>query len=171
MAAAQPSFSGQDFSLQRDKNRFVLPPQFRKALKARNEDGGATMLLMKHSEYECLIGFADDHVASLNARIDREEELAARNGKDFDRFKRSMEVHAYIPVPFDGSGRFVLLDRLRKQAKIVEGAFYNGAGDFFTMWAREEVARLDDSWANIKEACESLAEQELAKAGAKADGA
>lgn len=170
MAAAQPhTFSGQDFALQRDKNRFVLPSQFRKALKARNQDSAATMLLMKHNVYECLIGFADDHIARLNAQIDREEELASRSGRDFDRFKRSVEVHAYVSVPFDGSGRFVLPDRLSKLAKVDGQVFFNGAGDFFTMWARDEVGKLDDSWANIKDACESLAEQELAKAGAKAE--
>ena len=168
MAALKPIiYSGQDFALLRDKNRFVLPTQFRKSLKASNEDyngGKATMLLLKHDRWECLTGFGGSRITTLEAQLDREEEMASRTGRDFDREKRSVDLYTFEEVPFDGSGRFVIPEGLAAMAGIEDQAFFQGGGQFFTIWSPAELARMGDDWANAKAACERLAARELAKA-------
>lgn len=170
MASTPLKFSGQDFSLQRDKNRFVLPAQFRKALKAANADyngGKPTMLLLMHDRWECLMGFGGSRLAALDHQLEREEELAVRAGRDFDKEKRSIDLHAYETVPFDGSGRFVLPEGLAAVANIGDGIFFQGGGDFFTMWSPAELANMGDDWKNAKAACRRLAARELEKASKK----
>lgn len=170
MAAAPVIYSGQDFALLRDKNRFVLPAQFRKSLKTSNADfngGKASMLLLKHDRWECLVGFGGSRIAMLEQQLDREEEMASRTGKDFDREKRSLDLYTFEEVPFDGSGRFVIPEGLAAMAGIDDQAFFQGAGQFFTVWSPAELARMGDDWANAKAACARLAARELAKAAKK----
>jgi MraZ protein len=163
--AAQPCiFSGQDFSLQRDKNRFVLPAQFRKTLRESN-GGKSAMLLVKHDRWECLVGFGHSRVEELAAQLDREEELAARAGKEFDKEKRSLDLYTFEEVPFDGSGRFILPDNLAAMARIERRIFFQGGGAFFTMWSPDELGKMGADWANAQTACANLAAKELAKAG------
>lgn len=165
MAAAQPHiYSGQDFSLQRDKNRFVLPPQFRKTLKASNGDEKGSMLLVKHDRWECLVGFGASRIAELAAQLDREEELAARAGREFDKEKRSLDLYTFEEVPFDGSGRFVLPENLSAMASIDDQIFFQGGGAFFTAWSPAELEKMGPEWKNAKAACASLAAKELKKA-------
>lgn len=165
MAAAQPHiYSGQDFSLQRDKNRFVLPPQFRKTLRESN-GGKNSMLLVKHDRWECLVGFGASRIAELSAQLDREEELAAKAGREFDKEKRSLDLYTFEEVPFDGSGRFVLPDNLAAMAAIENQVFFQGGGTFFTVWSPAELEKLGPDWKNAKAACASLAAKELKKAG------
>ncbi|MCB2077446.1 MAG: division/cell wall cluster transcriptional repressor MraZ [Novosphingobium sp.] len=167
MAAAQPDiFSGQDFSLLRDKNRFVLPPQFRRTLRALNNDT-PSMLLLMHDEWPCLVGFAHSRVQQLEAEIDAEADLAARAGREFDREERSLELYAYEPVPFDNSGRFVLPETLAIPAEIEDQVFFRGGGKFFTIWAPHQLETMDDVkiWKNAKIVCRALAKKALEKAG------
>jgi len=75
-------YSGQAFSPAGDKNRFVLPPSFRKAVK--ESSGGRILCLDKHDRWNCLVGFGLSRNEELSAQIDREEERALRLGRDFD---------------------------------------------------------------------------------------
>ena len=170
MSAVEPQFSGQEFSLLRDKNRFVLPPKFRKWLKLSNEgseDSENRVLLLKHDRWECLIGFGESRLRTANRRLDREEQLAAEAGRDFDRDKRSLDLNTYEDAPFDSSGRFTLPEGLAIVANITDQIFYQGGGDFFTLWAPEELYRMGEDWAAAKTFCRRLAERELAKARKK----
>jgi MraZ protein len=165
MAAVQPySYSGQGFSLQRDKNRYVLPPQFRKTVK--DSSGGKPVLcLAKHERWPCLTGFGLSRIDDFVAQIDREEALAAQAGREFDRDLRQIQLHGFVEVPFDGSGRFVLPDHLAVLASIGRQVYFQGAGSFFTAWSPDELGRMGQGWEGAQAACGSLAAKEAGKGG------
>ncbi|MBY6014912.1 division/cell wall cluster transcriptional repressor MraZ [Qipengyuania gaetbuli] len=154
-------YSGQAYSPAGDKGRFVLPPVFRKALKESSD--GRVLCLMKHNKWDCLVGFGLSRKEELNDQLDREEEMAVRLGRDFDRDTRASQLFGFIEMPFDDSGRFVMPEHLRALGKIEDGLYFQGGGRFFTLWNPAELAKMDDEWAGAKAACESF----LAEAKAK----
>ncbi|MBX7527451.1 division/cell wall cluster transcriptional repressor MraZ [Qipengyuania vesicularis] len=154
-------YSGQAYSPAGDKGRFVLPPLFRKAVKESSD--GRVLCLMKHPTWKCLTGFGLSRKTELDAQLDREEELAYRAGRDFDRDTRASQLFGFIELPFDDSGRFVMPDHLRTLGKIEDGLYFQGGGRFFTLWNPAELAEMGDDWASAKAACDSF----LADAKAK----
>lgn len=147
-------YSGQAYSPAGDKGRFVLPPLFRKAVKDSSD--GRVLCLMKHPKWNCLVGFGLSRKQELDAQLDREEELAARLGNEFDRDTRAMQLFGFQEMPFDDSGRFVMPDHLRSLANIEEGLYFQGGGRFFTLWNPAELAKMGEDWAGAKAACESF---------------
>lgn len=165
MAAVQPySYSGQGFSLQRDKNRFVLPPQFRKTV-LESSGKKAVLCLAKHERWTCLVGFGLSRVDEFAAQLDREETVALSAGREFDRDLRAMQLYGFFEVPFDGSGRFVMPEHLASLARIDRQIYFQGAGGFFTAWSPDELAGMGQGWESAQAACASLAAREQAKAG------
>ena len=162
MAQGAFTYSGQGFSLQGDKTRFVLPPQFRKTVK-ESSLGGKVLCLAKHERWNCLAGFGLSRREDFAAQLDREESLAIQAGRSFDRDLRSMQLYGFSEVPFDDSGRFVIPDYLMKLANLGEQLFFQGAGAFIMVWNPEELARMGEGWEGAQAACASLA----AEAGAK----
>ena len=157
MSARQAySYSGQGFSLQRDKSRFVLPAQFRKTVK---ESSGEKLVLClaKHERWKCLTGFGLSRREDFIDQLDREEELAARTGKPFDRDLRSMQLYGFFEVPFDGSGRFVLPDHLASLAGVDKELYFQGSGAFFMLWSPAELAKMGEGWEGAQSACANLA--------------
>ena len=161
MAGSQPYiYQGQEFSLQRDKNRFVLPTLFRSTVK--ESSGGQTVLcLAAHDRWPCLVGFGLSRKEEIPQILDREQ---AMYGKDFDYEKRSFDLYNYTPIPFDNSGRFVLPDHLAAAANIDKEIYFQGAGQFLTLWDPGELAGAGDDFAAAKRVCASLAAKERAKA-------
>jgi MraZ protein len=167
MAAAQPyTYSGQGFSLLRDKGRFVLPPQFRKTVKESSQ-GAKTLCLARHDRWKCLVGFGLSRTDEFVAQLDREEERAIKTGQDFDRDLRAMQLYGFVEVPFDDSGRFVLPDHLGELAGVVDQLYFQGAGAFFTVWNPEELAAMGAGWEGPQAACRKLAAEALGKEGRK----
>ncbi len=165
MAARPHIYSGQGFSLQRDKNRFVLPAQFRGTLK--ESSGRAVLCLAKHDRWKCLTGFGLSRVDEFEEMIRLEQSYAVQSGKEFDKDKRSMDLYGFHEVPFDGSGRFVLPDALVTTANIGNQLYFHGAGSFFTAWNPDELSTMGDGWESAQAMCASLSAKELAKAGKK----
>jgi len=165
MAARPYIYSGQGFSLQRDKNRFVLPAQFRGTLK--ESSGRAVLCLAKHDRWKCLTGFGLSRVEEFGEQIEREQQLAAQAGREFDRDKRGMDLYGFHEVPFDGSGRFVLPDALVTTANVGSELYFHGAGNFFTAWNPDELAKMGEGWESAQAMCASLAKKEQAKARGK----
>jgi MraZ protein len=161
--ATQPiSYSGQGFSLQGDKGRFVLPPQFRKAVRESSES--KVLCLAKHDRWKCLTGFGLSRREEFAAQLDREESLAAQSGvKFFDRDLRAMQLNGFAEVPFDDSGRFVMPEYLIDIANIGDRLYFQGAGDFFTLWNPEELAQMGAGFEAAHAACKGLAADALAK--------
>lgn len=147
-------YSGQAYAPAGDKSRYVLPPQFRKAVKDSSD--GRVLCLAKHDRWNCLVGFGLSRREELEAQLDREEERALRMGQDFDRETRSSQLNGFVEIPFDDSGRFVMPEYLRSLANIGEGLFVQGGGRFFTLWNPVELEKMGDDWAAAKAACEAL---------------
>jgi len=149
-------FSGQGFSPKGDKDRFVLPAAFRKAV-TESSAGKNLLLVSKHATWPCLIGYGLSRREGLLAQIDREEEMASRAGQPFDRDMRYFQLFDDVEIGFDNSGRFVIPAHLRKLAGIGEAIYAQGAGPFFTLWAPEVLSQQDGpQWASAQAACASL---------------
>lgn len=155
-------YSGQAYSPAGDKNRFVLPPLFRKAV--RDSSGGRTLCLAKHDRWNCLVGFGLSRKQELEQQLDREEDKALQLGRDFDRDLRAMQLFGFVELPFDESGRFVMPDHLRTLGRVESGLYFQGAGRFFTIWNPEELARMGVEWESAQAACANLVAEGQGKA-------
>ncbi len=167
MEAARPiSYSGQGFSLLGEKGRFVLPPDFRKAVRDSGL-GERVLCLAKHPRWKCLVGFGLGRVNEFEAELDREERIALERGADFDRDLRSAQLYGFSRVPFDDSGRFVLPERFFKLGGLTGSAFFQGGGKSFTIWNPDELAKMGAGWEDAQEACAELAAQAQGGKGRK----
>jgi MraZ protein len=155
------SYSGQDFSLRGEKNRFVLPPQFRKTVKESSD--GRILCLDKHDRWPCLTGFGLSRKGDFAAQLDREEALY---GREFDRDLRATQLYGFAEVPFDDSGRFIMPEHLVDLGKVGDGLFFS-AGTFFTIWNKAELDKMGVGWEAAKAACAKLSADAHAKAAKK----
>lgn len=148
-------YSGQGFSQRGDKDRYVLPAAFRKAVTTSS--AGNVLLVSKHSSWPCLIGFGESRRSGLLAEIDREHEMAVRAGQAFDRDLRYFQLFDCCEIAFDNSGRFVIPRHLRELVGITGGIYFQGSGPFFTLWAPEVLGALaGPEWASAQAACAGL---------------
>lgn len=149
-------YNGQAYSPAGEKGRFVLPSEFRKAVK-ESSGGNRTLCLAAHGKFDCLIGFGLSRREQLNQQLDREEERAIRLGDaSFDRDVRAGQLFGFSQLPFDDSGRFVMPEHLRGLGKVEDGLYFHAAGDFFFVWAPEELKRMGPEWKSAQAACEAL---------------
>lgn len=155
------SYSGQGFSLVGEKGRFVLPPDFRKAVRDSGK-GERVLCLAKHPRWKCLTGFGLGRVAQFEDELDREERIALDRGADFDRELRAAQLYGFAQVPFDDSGRFVMPERFFKLGALNEAIYFQGGGLQFTIWNPEELAKLGTGWEDAQEACLDLHAKALA---------
>ena len=167
MEAGRPTvFSGQGFSLIGEKGRFVLPPDFRKAVRDSGE-GERVLCLARHPRWKCLTAFGLGRVDEFEAELNREEGIALERGLDYDRDFRSQQMYGFGRVPFDDSGRFVLPERYARQVGLDGAAFFQGGGKMFTIWNPDELARMGAGWQDAIEACADLQAQAMAGKGRK----
>lgn len=167
MEAGKPvTYSGQGFSLLGEKGRFVLPPDFRKAVRDSGQ-GERVLCLGKHPRWKCLTGFGLGRVEEFEAQLDREEEIALERGAEFDRDDRSRQLYGFAKVPFDDSGRFVLPERFFKLGGLEDAVFFQGGGKMFTIWNPAELAKMGAGWEDAIEACADLQAQALGGKGKK----
>ena len=148
-------YNGRDFALRGEKNRFVLPASLRKDVIA-SSGGEKVLFLARHHSWNCLIGFGASHIETFDAQLDKEEERATRLGKEFDRDALSMALYSYETVPFDSSGRFVLNTDLSEAGGVGDEAFFNGAGEFFTIWNPDELEKMGPQFEAAKIACRRM---------------
>ena len=154
-------YHGEAYSPAGDKGRYVLPPDFRNAIKQSTEDGEKTLCLARHHKWPCLVGFGVNYESQLEEQLAHEEDMAARRGEPFDRDRRRMSLFGYRKVPFDASGRFNMPEALRKRAKIDSGLYFNGMGKFFVIWAPEMLRELGEEFEDVLMDCEdAIAEAE-----------
>jgi MraZ protein len=150
--ASQPfRYSGQGFSLQRDKGRFVVPAMFRKTV--RESSGGTTLCLAKHDRWTCLVAFGKSLADGFEDLLDREAETASKAGRDFDRELRSMQLNNFVEVPFDDSGRFVLPGFLGERVGIAEQIYFQGGGDRMMLFAPDELYKMGAGFEGFQDAC------------------
>jgi len=156
-------YSGQGFSPRGDKDRYVLPPAFRKAV-TESSAGKPLLYVAKHHKWDCLVGFGESRREALMAEIDRDYTLAMQAGQAFDRDERMLQMFDCLEVSFDTSGRHVLPRHLRELVGISEAVYFQGAGPFFTLWAPAVLMAQDGpQWASAKAACAHLTASETAR--------
>ncbi|MDE2435436.1 MAG: division/cell wall cluster transcriptional repressor MraZ [Sphingomonadales bacterium] len=160
------SYSGQGFSLLGEKGRFVLSPDFRKAVRDSGK-GERVLCLTKHPRWKCLTGFGLGRVAQFEAELDREERIALERNVDFDREMRAAQLYGFAQVPFDDSGRFVMPDRFFKLGNLTDAIFFQGGGLQFTVWNPDELAKMGPGWEDAQEACADLAAKARSGKGGK----
>lgn len=167
MEAYKPyGYSGQDFSSQDEKGRFVLPLPFRKSV-ARASEGQNVLCLAKHNRWKCLTGFGTSRTDGFEIELDREESRSTTLGKDFDRDVRSGQLWTFTTVPFDDSGRFLMPEKLLGIANIGSQLYFRGGSPFFTIWNPEELAKMGEDWESDQVACALMQRDALAKAKRK----
>lgn len=165
VAGALHSYSGQALTLLGDKDRFVVPSEFRKIIKSSSGEK-RILCLAKHDRWDCLLGFGLSRIDELETQIDREEDAALRLGKEYDRELRSNQLFGFERIPFDDSGRFTMPDFIRNDGGIEDKLFFRGAGKSFTIWNPASLAKQGDEWSAAKSGCAGL----LADLAAKGKG-
>jgi MraZ protein len=161
--AAQPyQYSGQDFSLLRDKGRFVLPAMFRKVVKESSENR-SIFCIDTHPEWPCLVGFGLSRAKTFDDLLVAEEARAERTGKDFNWELRKTQLNSFRQVPFDDSGRFVMPPHLAELRGIEDQIFFQGGGDVVQMWSPARLAEMGEGWENPQAACRYFVAEALAK--------
>ena len=166
METRRVRYNGQGFSLRGEKDRFVLPPEFRKALRDSG-DGERVLCLQVHESLPALVGFGLSRESELDAQLDREEEFALQRGDAFNRQLRASQLFGFIRLPFDDSGRIVMPARFLKAARIEDALFFQGAGSEFLIFNPAELAQLGDEWNHAKIGCEDCEAQARAAKGRK----
>ena len=159
----QVIYSGQGFSLRGEKNRFVLPPAFRKSVALSSD--GKILCLGKHERWNCLTGFGLSRKPELETQIEREEDKAIARGKDFDYDLRRIQLFGFAEIPFDASGRFIMPEHLAGLGLLGEVVFFQAAGRFFTLWNPQELYRMGEGWEGAQAACRALEAESREKKG------
>ncbi|MEM7780175.1 MAG: division/cell wall cluster transcriptional repressor MraZ [Pseudomonadota bacterium] len=164
--SALGEYNGQAYTVMSDKGRFVLPPAFRKAVKA-SSDGAKTLCLAVHDKYDCLIGFGLSRIPELHAQLEKEEERAVRLSQDdFDADARAGQLFGFEQIPFDDSGRFVMPEHLKELGFVEEGLYFHGAGKFFFVWNPDQLAEMGSAFRGAQASCRA----QMAKATKKGAG-
>lgn len=161
-AKAASGYSGQGFSPRGEKGRYVLPPAFRNAIAPEAGDD-RTLCIAKHDRWNCLIGFGLARTQLFEAQLDREEDNAVRMNREFDRELRSTQLWTFSEIPFDASGRFVMPEHLADLCEIDQGICFLGGGQFFTLWAPDQLYAMGAGWEGQQAVCRKLEADAAAK--------
>lgn len=121
------------------KGRVAIPNSLRAALAANapREDGkdGGTVVVAVHPKYECLIAYDPAFVPVLKTRLDGMNEQQIERGGVYD-YNFLDRAGAAEPLPFDGSGRFILPPWEFEEfgIKASGSAAFVGSFDWITIW-------------------------------------
>lgn len=130
-------YQGKGLALVDDKGRVAIPNTLR-AILAKNaprEDGkdGGTVIIAPHPEHRCLIAYDPAYVTLLRGKLEAMDEAQKeRTGRvDYNILDRA---GAAEPLPFDGSGRFIMPAFERRYARIGSAAVFYGSFNWITIW-------------------------------------
>jgi MraZ protein len=134
--AGRGRYQGHGIGLVDDKGRVAIPAPLRATLAANaprpdGKDGG-TIVIGAHPENPCLIAYDPAYLDILADDLDRREKESLQGGRYDYNIKR--EAASGEPVPFDGSGRFIMPDFPRFHAGIEGHAFFYGQLDYIEIW-------------------------------------
>ena len=155
-------YQGKGIGLVDDKGRVAIPNALRTALakNAPRDDGkdGGSVIVAAHPDYRCLIAYDPAYTSAERARLKELDaaQFAASGRTDYNLLDRA---GAAEPLPFDGSGRFIMPGFERRYARIGQVAFFTGSFDWITIWSPQvliETPGIDDY---LKEAAAFLCEE------------
>ena len=90
--SALGEYFGQAYTAMSDTGRFVLPPAFRKAVKA-SSGGAKSLCLAVHDQHDCLVGFGLSRIDQLHTQLEKEEARAISLGQaDFNPDDRAQQL-------------------------------------------------------------------------------
>ncbi|MGE0180152.1 MAG: division/cell wall cluster transcriptional repressor MraZ [Sphingomonas sp.] len=139
------------------KGRLSVPAFIRQKIERRSDE--RLIVLARHAEIPCLIGYDSNYSAILWEESERRREKEADEGAEllvaFDR--DSGLFGSAIEVPYDPSGRILLPGRLKKRARIDDLALFVGMGGSFAVW-NPQVA-LESGPRQVRELAEDLLEE------------
>lgn len=168
MSLRPTGYGGQGFSLRGEKDRFVLPPSFRKDFADKGDE--RILCLAKHERWPCLKGFSLSLTDTFEDMLDREEEAALRRNQDFDRELRGMQLWGFTEVPFDASGRFIIPEHIAEIGDIGDALYFQGGTPFLTLWNPQRLNAMGSGWEQAQANCRALAAAAEAKAKGKSGG-
>ncbi|WP_375272114.1 division/cell wall cluster transcriptional repressor MraZ [Sphingomonas sp.] len=160
--AERVDYQGKGLGLVDDKGRVAIPNTLRGALAKNSprDDGkdGGTVIIAAHPTYRCLIaydpGFVPIHKAELKAREAADEAKEGRT--DWNILDRA---GAAEPLPFDGSGRFIMPAFERRYARIGGAAVFLGSFNWITIWSPALLLETSDVDPFIREFVEFTCEE------------
>lgn len=152
LAQGIAGYGGQGFSLRGEKDRFVLPPKLRNTIAERS--GQRVLCIGVHEKWPCLTGFGKEREEDFARILDREERRRTELGQEFDRAAYMMNLWDFEEAPFDASGRFVLPAVSGQLGGIGNALYFQGAGDYITIWNPETLlAQTDPVFAGPQARC------------------
>ncbi len=76
---------------------------------------------------------------------------------------RSVQLWGFSEIPFDASGRFILPDHLGELGGLSEAIYFQGAGNFITLWDPEQLYGMGTGWEGAQATCRKFAADAAAK--------
>lgn len=155
-------YQGKGLGLVDDKGRVAIPNTLR-AMLAKNsprEDGkdGGTVVIAPHPEYRCLIAYDPGFVSLWKAKLAAREAAHEQRSGQFD-YNILGRAGGAEPLPFDGSGRFIMPAFERRYARIGTAAIFIGAFDWITIWSPQLAMESPNLDPFIKEYVEFACEE------------
>ncbi|MGJ3629791.1 division/cell wall cluster transcriptional repressor MraZ [Sphingomonas sp. MMS24-JH45] len=144
------------------KGRVAIPNTLRAVLAQNSprEDGrdGGTVIVAPHPTYRCLIAYDPGFVPFWKAKLEGMEQaqFEASGRTDWNILDRAGGAE---PLPFDGSGRFILPAFERRYARIDDAAYFHGSFNWMMIWSPRVLMETADIDAFIKESCAFLCEE------------
>ena len=155
-------YVGKGLALVDDKGRVAIPNTLR-AILAKNaprDDGkdGGSVVVAPHPEHRCLIAYDPAYLTSLKTRL---EQLDARQLADSGRPDYNIldRAGAAEPLPFDGSGRFIMPAFERRYARIEGAAVFHGSFNWITIWSPKVLLETPGTDAFLREFVEFSCEE------------
>lgn len=168
MAEKLPGYMGEGFSLRGEKDRFVLPPDFRKTFDELGDE--RVLCITKEAELPCLIAFGLCRRPYLEDQLEEEARLARQTGTPFNYRQRVGQLLTVGKVPFDASGRFILPAKYLKVGNISDNICFMSGGQVIMLWDLDQLGAMGPEWADQYELFLASAEEARAKAAAKGKG-
>jgi MraZ protein len=128
-------YAGHGLSAIGANGRVAIPASLRTTLETNNGNSRKFVMLARHAESPCLIGFDRARLDQINARIEAEEERERTAGRDYDYHTKMRRAFGQAEeTPFDDSGRFILPSFLKTKGLLTDYAYFFAAGQFFDIW-------------------------------------
>lgn len=130
----------------------MLPAKLRNVILERS--GERVLCIGKHESWPCLKGFGKDQEAQIPAILAQAAQDARDFGTRFDRDLMLMQLWDKEEAAFDNSGRFVLPAVSKELGGISELIYFQGLGDYITIWNPDVLlAQTDPAFAGPQARC------------------
>lgn len=133
------------------KNRLSVPAPLRETIETRSQAKEVVLSPAEHAP--CLIGYDVSYFARLEDRLEQEFDQDFGPGRSH---KARMLFAMAEQLRYDDSGRLNLTPTLRDAAELGNQAVFLGAGNYFELWAPEQLLQEDGLDPRMLRAVQSL---------------